>query len=183
MATASLYHQLSSFNTITPETLECIAHSYVKEFYFSLENQHGLLRAFLDSALSCPIDLRRSMLQNVVFIGGSILSMYNMKQYFFTTLTSLFSTKGDFDELPLLVTDMVWNQYSQLLSNLQSTATAAYHENEPIKIADNSLSFLHPLPFSPAHVTWVGGGLCIDNIASLRLNQGEVRPLSVNSGV
>jgi len=152
----SLLHKSSSMNGVVESAiLEKIAHDCIKKFYFSFDNPHSLLRGFLDTALACPIDLRRFMIKNVVFIGESVLQIPNIEQYFYTIVTQLFSSKEILVPLPSPVADMTWNKYSSLIPVLKS------------------LSIMFPLPFSPKHVVWIGGGILGNMMSSFSDNSSS----------
>ena len=113
----------------------------LNENYFSTSNPNSLLHAFLKCLQSCPIDLTRKMVENVVFCGGGIDALNNsgvnylggLENKFMTSAKSLFQNNNN--------------------DNVEATTTR-FQELGPV-IASH-LSVIDPLPFSHSSIAWVG---------------------------
>jgi len=153
--------------------LEKIVHECIYEFYFSWDNPYSLLRGFLDTIVACPIDLKHSMIRNVVFIGEGLMKIPNIESHFYHTviqLYTLFSTTNHKEmihrHIPIAVLDILWNTYSTLRPILLSTNDGTSNE-ETTEQVFQGLSILYPLPYLPKHVIWIGGGIIGSIVHSL----------------
>lgn len=68
--------------------------SVIRELYFNLENTDSLLYAFMTSLLRCPVDLRKQVVQHVVFVGGGVEAITKFEHRFLVEVQSLFECKG-----------------------------------------------------------------------------------------
>jgi actin-related protein len=66
----------------------------VDDLYFNLDNQDSMLYAFLSSLLRCSIELRKQVVQHVVFVGGGVEAIANFEQRFILKIRELFESKG-----------------------------------------------------------------------------------------
>lgn len=125
---------------------------FIQEMYFDLSNTSSLIYAFLSSLLKCPIDLRRMVIQNVVFVGGGVEAISQFEQRFVQCVKKLFEKRGNATDQPLLSGRI---QEREKFSPLEALITTA------------PLSVLHPLRFRPAAMAWVGGSI----MASIKTNR------------
>lgn len=104
----------------------------LEEAYFDITNPESLLRSFLSSLSSCPIDIRKEVVQNVCFIGGGVEFIHNFERKFLKALAGAFSGPVPADDS------------SQAFLSLRPL----------LDKNDGSLGVIYPLPFSPGVFAW-----------------------------
>ena len=126
----------------------------IQEMYFDLDNMNSLIYAFLTSLLQCPIDLRRQVVKNVVFVGGGVEGISQFEQRFIRCIQGLFERDsctvqctlpdGTTEERAVYhVKDDRYRRFSSLASVIMTAP----------------LGVLYPLQFRPSCVAWVGGSI------------------------
>lgn len=107
------------------------------EMFFDASNPESLLHALLASILSCPVDLRVSMLRNISLVGGGVAGIPNFER---KLLKALFAFFDPADESVDAVT-----------AKFKTLATAVNKQGP--------LSIIYPLPFAPQLMSWIGGNI------------------------
>lgn len=81
-------------NPSTGETIQVdreVVNSCLNELYFDITNPKSLLRSFLASLSSCPIDFRKEVVRNVCFVGGGIEFIPNFEARFLKAIADEFT--------------------------------------------------------------------------------------------
>jgi actin-related protein len=122
----------------------------VNEMYFDLENPNSLIYAFFSSLIKCPIDLRKKVVQRIIFVGGGVEGISQFEQRFVQCVKGLFEldsdadASGDGDGRTLYrVKDDGHRRFSSLANVVMKAP----------------LGVLYPLQFRPSCVSWVGGSI------------------------
>lgn len=114
-----------------------VVNSCLDEAYFDITNPESLLRAFLSSLSSCPIDIRKEVVQNVCFIGGGVEFIPNFERKFLKALAGAFSEPATADG-----------------------SSQAFRSLRPLlNKNDESLGVIYPLPFSPGVFAWTAASV------------------------
>ena len=152
----------------------------VEEVYFNFDNHDSLLYAFLTSLLRCSIDLRKQVVQHVVFVGGGVEAIANFEQRFIAKIQELFESKGVVecvasgsasgsgngndgsasDTSLVLVERNVYGVKHEKYQKFNALASV---------IMNTPLGVLYPLQFRPALMAWVGGSI----MGSIKLPNDE----------
>ena len=158
--------------------------SVVHELYFNLENTDSLLYAFMTSLLHCPVDLRKQVVQHVVFVGGGVEAIKKIEHRFLVEVQSLFECKGT-----------VECTVSGRGSGSAGTGTSAGVSTSPndddhsgkiniYRVKDDRykkfnalasvimnapLGILYPLQFRPSLMAWMGASI----MGSIKLSKDE----------
>jgi actin-related protein len=104
--------------------------------YFDVANPESLLRCLLSALSSCPIDLRRDVLRNVIFVGGTVEFISNFERRMLKAVADAFGPAGDADK------------------------KSAFHSLWPLLHNENGgLGIVHPLPFSPSAFAWTAASV------------------------
>ena len=113
-----------------------VVNSCLDEAYFDITNPESLLRSFLSSLSSCPIDIRKEVVQNVCFIGGGAEFIPQFERKFLKALADAFSEPATADS-------------SQAFRSLRPL----------LDKNDESLGVIYPLPFSPGVFAWTAASV------------------------
>jgi hypothetical protein len=130
------------------QILKDILNECIHEIYYNPNNPSSLIYAFLSSLKSCPMDLKAQVIRNVAFIGDGIgmipttSTTTNLHVEFVKQLVNLFTT-------PPLSNKTTT---SKLLSSKFSSLGTVICKKGPVSI-------IHPLPFCPKTICWVGGSV------------------------
>jgi len=132
---------LQSTTTSSPTVQITISLQLIKQcihdLYFDIQNPDSLVYAFCSALLSCPIDLRKRMAQNVVMVGGGVCAIPGLEKTFGKALTRLFKRKETMD-----------SKFAPL------TTVILKGEGEQM---GRGLGIIYPLPFAPHLLSFVGG--------------------------
>mmetsp|Transcript_6523 Transcript_6523/g.14308 ORF Transcript_6523/g.14308 Transcript_6523/m.14308 type:complete len:420 (-) Transcript_6523:26-1285(-) len=110
----------------------------LNDTYFDVANPESLLRCLLSVVSSCPIDLRRDVLGNVIFIGGTVEFISNFERRMLKAVADAFGPAGDAD----------------------TCKKPAFHSLRPLLHNENGgLGVVHPLPFSPSAFAWTAASV------------------------
>lgn len=143
-AMAILHGHFNGNDAITnPETGENVlidpevVSSCFDEAYFDITNPESLLRSFLSSLSSCPIDFRKEVVQNVCFIGGGVEFIPSFERKFLKALADVFSEPHRADD-----------------------SSHAFRSLRPLlDEKEGSLGVIFPLPFSPGVFAWTAASV------------------------
>ena len=114
-----------------------VVNSCLDEAYFDITNPESLLRSFLSSLSSCPIDIRKEVVQNVCFIGGGADFIPQFERKFLKALADAFSEPATADD-----------------------SSQAFRSLKPLLDKnDESLGVIYPLPFSPGVFAWTAASV------------------------
>ncbi|GFH47979.1 hypothetical protein CTEN210_04455 [Chaetoceros tenuissimus] len=113
----------------------------VQEMYFDLTNPQSLVFAFLSCLEMCPIDLRRVLVQKVVFVGGGVESISSLEKRFVRCIQSLFELESDSQKY--IICDSQFSRFRPLASPIM---------RGPMKV-------LYPLPFRPSMLSFLGASI------------------------
>jgi len=127
-------------NPSTGETIQVdreVVNSCLNELYFDITNPKSLLRSFLASLSSCPIDFRKEVVRNVCFVGGGIEFIPNFEARFLKAIAGEFTVTT-------------------------AAAAAAAADSSPtfrslrplLNEKEGCLGVVYPLPFSPGVFAW-----------------------------
>lgn len=162
--------------------------SVVNDLYFNLENTDSLLYAFMTSLLRCPVDLRKQVVQHVVFVGGGVEAIKIFEHRFLVEVQSLFECKGT-------VECTVSGRGSGTVDSGTSAGTSAGTSTIPndndhsgkrniYRVKDDRykkfnalasvimnapLGVLYPLQFRPSLMAWMGASI----MGSIKLSKDE----------
>ena len=117
------------------------------------------MTAFFQSLMSCPIDLRLSMVKNICFCGGAVIGIPRFEQQFISCISDIIEDyenkkdggiggSGDDDAFTIERTRQ-FKKYKPLASVIRK----------------GPLTAVYPLPFAPHSISWVGA-----SVASLALS-------------
>ena len=114
-----------------------VVNSCLDEAYFDITNPESLLRSFLSSLSACPIDIRKEVVQNVIFIGGGAEFIPQFERKFLKALADAFSEPATADD-----------------------SSQAFRSLRPLLDKnDESLGVIYPLPFSPGVFAWTAASV------------------------
>jgi len=112
-----------------------VVNSCLHEAYFDVANPESLVRSFLASLSSCPIDFRKEAIRNVCCIGGTVEFIPNFERKFLKALADAFN--GPSDE-----------------------SSHAFRSLRPLlDEKEGCLGIVHPLPFSPGIFAWTAASV------------------------
>ena len=114
-----------------------VVNSCLHEAYFDVANPESLLRKFLASLSSCPIDFRKEAVRNVCCFGGTVEFIPNFERKFLKALADAFT--GPSAE----------NESSQAFRSLRPL----------LDEKEGCLGIVHPLPFSPGIFAWTAASV------------------------
>mmetsp|Transcript_18354 Transcript_18354/g.52567 ORF Transcript_18354/g.52567 Transcript_18354/m.52567 type:complete len:411 (+) Transcript_18354:84-1316(+) len=127
-------------NTATDEEIHIdpeAVNSCLHETYFDFANPESLLRCFLASLSSCPIDFRKEAVRNVCCIGGTVEFIPNFERKFLNALADVFTGPTDEDE-----SSLAFRSLRPLLDK-----------------KEGCLGIVYPLPFSPGIFAWTAASV------------------------
>lgn len=113
----------------------------VQEMYFDLTNPQSLVFAFLSCLEMCPIDLRRVLVQKIVFVGGGVESISSLEKRFVQSIQTLFELESDTQKY--IISDSQFSRFQPLVSPIM---------RGPMKV-------LYPLPFRPSMLSFLGASI------------------------
>lgn len=122
----------------------------IQEMYLDLSNPNSLVHAFFKSLLACPLDLRKDIVRNVVFMGGATLGIPSLEQKFLACIRSLFQEREGERGDKEMGKKKRYEVRSPKHAKFQTLAAV---------VMDAPLSITYPLPFSPTVIAWVGGSI------------------------
>jgi len=129
---------------IKPQIIE----DCIQEMYLDLSTPNSLLHAFFTSLLACPLDLRSSVVQNVVFVGGTMLSLPGLERKFLQCIHDLFKEQGEGESK--VVGKSSYTVKNQKHAKFRSLAAV---------VMETPLVVTYPLPFDPSVISWVGASI------------------------
>lgn len=106
------------------------------DMFLNASNPESLAHALLMSLLSCPVDLRVSMLRNIALVGGGVAGIPNFERVLLKSILALFDPA----------------QSESKVTARFETLAAAVNRHGP-------LSLIYPLPFAPQLMPWIGGSI------------------------
>ena len=153
------------------EYLKQMTQEYIEDFYFNIDNAHSLINAFLTTLLKCPLDLRLDLVRNVCFIGDGVTTsssscvVPNLEYRFLSSIQSLFELKS--------TTTSSGENHGDTLTRSSDENRMIGGGNCRIKekryqkfqvlamslMEKGPLSLIHPLPYHPSCISWVGGSV------------------------
>jgi actin-related protein len=141
----------------------------VDDLYFNLDNQDSMLYAFLSSLLRCSIDLRKQVVQHVVFVGGGVEAIANFEQRFILKIRELFESKGVVECVATGIDNS--NDTPLVKRNVFGVKDGKYKQFDVLAsvIMNTPLGVLYPLQFRPALMAWMGGSI----MGSIKLSNDE----------
>mmetsp|Transcript_38865 Transcript_38865/g.116844 ORF Transcript_38865/g.116844 Transcript_38865/m.116844 type:complete len:211 (-) Transcript_38865:967-1599(-) len=107
------------------------------DMFFDASNPESLLHALLSAIISCPLDLRVSMLRNISLVGGVVAGIPNFER---TLVKCIFALFGPVNES-------------------ESKVTAKFEKLAAAVNKQGPLSIVYPLPFAPQSMSWIGGSI------------------------
>lgn len=137
-------------NGMPLEDVTAITKEYIEDLYFNIDNPHSLIYTFLVCLLKCPIDLRLGIVQNVCFIGDGISFVPDLEYRFLSSIQRLFER-----------TDAVGINENRSIG-IYKVKNMRYQKFQPlaaILMEKGPLSLIHPLPYDPSCISWVGGSV------------------------
>jgi len=138
-----------------------VVNNCLNHVFFDVSNRNSLIYAFLQSLLSCPIDLRRKMAGNTIFTGGGLipLSTCNFEKKFLKCIENLFQNEEALDS-----SCSSFKCLSPLLNPSSSKG---------------SLGILSSIPFEASSLSWIGASvMCSSMINSKHSNFTFTEPES-----
>jgi len=156
--------------------------SVVHELYFNLENTDSLLYAFMTCLLRCPVDLRKQVVQHVVFVGGGVEAITKFEHRFLVEVQSLFECKGTVE---CTVSGRGSGSAGTAVAEGKSTNDDDHSGKRNIYrvkedrykkfnalasvIMNAPLGVLYPLQFRPSLMAWMGASI----MGSIKLSNDE----------
>ena len=123
-------------NPSTGETIQVdreVVNSCLNELYFDITNPKSLLRSFLASLSSCPIDFRKEVVRNVCFVGGGIEFIPNFEARFLKAIADEFT----------------------VTTAAAADSSPAFRSLRPLlNEKEGCLGVVYPVPFSPGVFAW-----------------------------
>jgi actin-related protein len=123
----------------------------IENLLFDLDNTNSLMYAFLSCLLECPIDLRKLVVQHVVFVGGGVEGISLLEKRFLTFIRGLFVEK----------TRVKSSTSVQENIPIYGIRHERYHQFDKLAsvIMTAPLGVMYPLPFRPSCMAWVGASI------------------------
>lgn len=126
----------------------------MEDFFFDLDNPNSLMYAFLSCLLECPMDLRKLVVQHIVFVGGGVEGVsHYLEHEFLKAIQALFvqrkkvqctTSQNNVKETTIYgITNETHKQFDKL-------ATA---------IMTAPLGIMYPLQFRPSSMAWIGASI------------------------
>jgi len=115
-----------------------VVHGCIDAFFFDASNPESLLFAILSTILSCPVDLRVTMVKNLTVVGGGIIGIPSFEKKLLRSVGHIFGG------------DEIGGQLRGTASKFKSLGPA---------VKNGPLSVVYPLPFSPNLISWIGGSI------------------------
>ncbi len=114
-----------------------VVNSCLHEAYFDVANPESLVRSFLASLSSCPIDFRKEAVRNVCCIGGTVEFIPNFERKFLKALADAFTGPS-----------------------AENESSYAFRSLRPLlDEKEGCLGIVHPLPFSPGIFAWTAASV------------------------
>ncbi len=130
----------------------------IHEIYYG-GSQESLIYAFLNSLLQCPIDIRKEVVSNVVFVGGGVAGIPNFEQRFMKFMQEDLFTKCQEEETEVEVeADARKVSRKRAPYTINNNLLKRFTSLVPV-INGAPMRVLYPLAINPSCAAWVGGSI------------------------
>mmetsp|Transcript_16821 Transcript_16821/g.31863 ORF Transcript_16821/g.31863 Transcript_16821/m.31863 type:complete len:391 (+) Transcript_16821:185-1357(+) len=125
----------------------------LEDVFFDLDNPNSLMYAFLSCLVECPLDLRKQVVQHIVFVGGGVEGIPHLEQRFLKSIQSLFVERKKVECITANKTIKETTIYG-----IQNEKHERFDKLATL-IMTAPLSIMYPLHFRPSCMAWIGASI------------------------
>ncbi len=155
---SGLHHHHSNNESNYYEQVSKITNECIENMYFNIDNPHSLIHGFLSCLLKCPIDLRLDIVRNVCFIGHGVNFVPNLHYRFLSCIRALFDETGE----TITAEENKAHRHHRHHGANYKIKNRRYQKFQclaTLLMEKGPLTLIHPLPFDPSCISWVGGSV------------------------
>lgn len=133
------------------------AKQVLEDAFFDLDNTNSFMYAFLSCLLECPMDLRKLVVQHVVFVGGGVEGISHLEQRFLKSIQRLFVQRKKVECITSNKTVKEATIYG--IKQQHNDVTHQQFDKLATVIMTAPLGILYPLQFRPSCMAWIGASI------------------------
>ena len=130
--------KIPSAGKVTHVNLE-VVDGCLHDIFFDPSNPESFSHAFLSTLLNCPVDLRLGMVRNISMVGGGVSGIPNFENMLLKSVMGFFNPTGN--------------------SGVLHGTVEKFRTLEPAVTNSGPLGIIHPLPFPPNSIAWLGASI------------------------